>query len=45
MDTHVSNVENVYESVRMPLSFIKNKINRLISSGDNNNENLPMITH
>jgi len=43
MDTHVSNVENVYESVRMPLSFIKNKINRLISTGDNNDETLPKI--
>ena len=45
MDTHVSNVENVYESVRMPLSFIKNKINRIISSDVNITEDLPTIKH
>jgi hypothetical protein len=41
MDNHVINVENVYELVRLPLSYIKNQINSIFS--DYNQEELPMI--
>ena len=42
MDSLITNVENVYESVRLPLSFIKNKINIIFGSDDIKTE-LPQL--
>lgn len=44
MDNHISNVETVYDSVRKPLSFIRNRVNN-ITGYDNDDEDLPRLEH
>jgi len=38
MNSHISNVEDIYNKVRVPLSWVKNKVNNLISNNDEYND-------
>lgn len=40
MDSHISNVENVYNNIRLPLSWMKNKVNYLMGCESTKNEEL-----
>ena len=42
-DTHVDFIEETYSTLRSPLNYIKNKVNRLMGYSDDSN--LPQINY